>query len=69
MLVGGLFSSFLCFPKDDELLKKQNVSDTILQSLTLIIAGPFDGWKALQQLFPGKHYKLVRKDYSNELGM
>jgi hypothetical protein len=58
-----------CFAqsKDDELLKKQNVSDTILQSRTLLIAGPFDGWKALQQLFPGKHYKLVRKEYSNEL--
>jgi hypothetical protein len=38
-----------------------------LQSRILIIAKPFDGWKALQQLFPGKHYKLVRKEYYNEL--
>ncbi|PSL47985.1 hypothetical protein CLV51_102845 [Chitinophaga niastensis] len=51
----------------DESLIKKNVSDTILQNRTLTVPDPFDGQKALLQLFPGKHYKLVRKDYTNEL--
>ncbi|WP_143059293.1 hypothetical protein [Chitinophaga arvensicola] len=43
---------------------KKNVSDTILQNRQLLLAGTFNGQKALLQLFPGKYYRL---ENGNEL--
>lgn len=50
-----------------ESLQKKNVSDTILQNRTLLLQGTFDAQRALLQLFPGKHYKLVDGKYVNEM--
>lgn len=56
-----------CFAQDGELLKK-NISDTMLSPTRILeIPEPFDGQKALLKLFPGKHYKIVSGDYTNEM--
>jgi hypothetical protein len=61
----GLVSN--CLAQDGD-LTKENLSDTILlPTRTLEIAEPFDGQKALRQLFPGKYYNLSSGEYKNEL--
>lgn len=43
----------------NDVVQLKNVSDTILNpKRTLKITGPLDGIKTMQQLFPGKFYKL-----------
>lgn len=47
---------------------KKNVSDTILQNRTLLLAGTFDAQKAMLQLFPGKYYsRSYGKEGKDEL--
>ena len=55
-----LIITSICSAQDDDIIQLKNVSDTILNTKrTLKITGALDGVKTMQQLFPGKLYKLA----------
>ncbi|HEV3327244.1 MAG TPA: hypothetical protein VG052_16630 [Puia sp.] len=48
--------------KRTEPLAKKQVSDSILGRRTLVLPDPFDGFRALRRLFPGKSYMLGQEN-------
>lgn len=66
MQVGLVVTCLGQVPQDG--LKTKNISDTfLLPTRTLLLKGTFNAQTALQQLFPGKHYRLVHGKYVNEM--
>ncbi|MBO9727350.1 MAG: hypothetical protein J7623_01800 [Chitinophaga sp.] len=66
MQVGLVVTCLAQVPQDG--LKTKNISDTfLLPTRSLLLKGPFNPQTALQQLFPGKHYRLTDGKYVNEM--
>ncbi|MBV7533159.1 hypothetical protein [Chitinophaga sp. sic0106] len=65
--LAGIFAAAGSYAQTDMVLKKKTLGDSILlPTRELILPDPFNGEKALEALFPGRHYNLS-KTYKNEM--
>lgn len=70
LLLFSLILSTASFAQKEipDILKKQNISDTLFKSTrSLLVPETFNAQMVLQQLFPGKYYDLSDGTYKNQL--
>ncbi|WP_291914642.1 hypothetical protein [Chitinophaga sp. CB10] len=66
--LAGLLTAAGSYAQSDVVLKKKTVGDTVLlPARDLVLPDPFHGEKALEALFPGRHYNLSTAAYKNEM--